>query len=138
MKEFFVCSESALNPVVEYIISQLEGHSLVALSGDLGTGKTTLVRALCEHLGVVDDVSSPTYSIINTYLTASGASINHLDLYRIENEEELVQIGIDDYLHSGEITFIEWPEILTEILPDDVLQLRLEHIADQCRKIVIL
>lgn len=131
-------SESELGQVADFIIPLLDEHTVVVLSGDLGAGKTTLVRTICRRLGVIDHVSSPTFSIISTYLLEDGRSVHHMDLYRIESPDELVHIGIDDYLHSGEISFIEWPEMITPFLPENTLQVRLEHLDDQCRKIVIL
>lgn len=131
-------SPSELESVVRYVLPLLDERPIVALTGDLGAGKTTFVSQIAQHLAVIDDVSSPTFSIINTYQRKNGQYIHHIDLYRIEKNEELVQIGLDDYLHSGEIVFIEWPEISEEYLPDHVLRMRFEHIDRQCRKIVIL
>lgn len=138
MREFLIRSEVELGQVADYLLPLLGECPVVTLSGDLGTGKTTLIRKICDRLGVVDDVSSPTFSIINTYLTSEGQQVHHIDLYRIESGEELVQTGIVEYLYSGELTFIEWPQLVESLLPDDSLQLRLEHMADHGRKIVIL
>ena len=131
-------SEPGLGEVVNYLLPILHDRPVVALKGDLGTGKTTLVKAICRQLEVIDDVSSPTFSIINTYLTSSQQVIHHIDLYRIESAEELVQIGIDDYLHSEELTFIEWPELVESILPVNTVKVELQHIDRLARKIVIL
>ncbi|MCB0669514.1 MAG: tRNA (adenosine(37)-N6)-threonylcarbamoyltransferase complex ATPase subunit type 1 TsaE [Saprospiraceae bacterium] len=138
MHEFLVRSEAELDQIIDHLMPLLENSPVVTLSGDLGTGKTTLVRAICARLNVVDAVSSPTFSIINTYLTADGVQIHHIDLYRLEKAEELIQIGIEDYLDSGELTFIEWPGLIEAALPDNTVQLRLEHMSDHTRKIVIL
>jgi tRNA threonylcarbamoyladenosine biosynthesis protein TsaE len=138
LKEFLVRSEAGLDEVVLYLLPILADRPIVTLKGDLGTGKTTLVRALCRQLRVIDDVSSPTFSIINTYLTSSEQVIHHIDLYRLESAEELVQIGIDDYLHSEDLTFIEWPELIESILPVNTVKIKLQHIDKQARKIVIL
>lgn len=138
MHEFLVRSEAELDQIIDHLMPLLENRPVVTLSGDLGTGKTTLVKAICARLNVLDAVSSPTFSIINTYLTADGAHIHHIDLYRLEKAEELIQIGIDDYLDSGELTFIEWPGLIEAALPDNTIQLRLEHMSDHTRKIVIL
>ncbi|MBK8501454.1 MAG: tRNA (adenosine(37)-N6)-threonylcarbamoyltransferase complex ATPase subunit type 1 TsaE [Saprospiraceae bacterium] len=138
MKEFLVHTEAGLEEVVQYLLPTLEDRPVITLKGDLGTGKTTLVRAICRQLEVIDDVSSPTFSIINTYLTTSQQVIHHIDLYRLESAEELVQIGIDDYLHSEDLTFIEWPELIESILPINTVRVELQHIDGLARKIVIL
>lgn len=138
MKEFIVYSEAELSEVADFLLGLLHDRPVVTLTGEVGTGKTALVKSICQLLGVVDDVSSPTFAIVNTYLTATGRPIYHIDLYRLVTVEELVQIGIDDYLYSGEIIFIEWPDFISGILPDNALEIRLEHIDKQTRKIVIL
>ena len=124
--------------VAHYLIPIVHDRPVVTLSGDLGAGKTALVKAICHQLQVIDDVASPTFSIINTYLTRTQSVIHHIDLYRLESAEELVQIGIDDYLHSGDLTFIEWPELVDSILPVNTVKIRLQHLDKQTRKIVIL
>jgi tRNA threonylcarbamoyladenosine biosynthesis protein TsaE len=138
LKEFLVHTEAGLEEVVVFLLPVLENQPVVALKGDLGTGKTTFVKAVCRQLQVIDDVSSPTFSIINTYLTKSQQVIHHIDLYRLESHEELVQIGIDDYLHSGDLVFIEWPELIEPILPINTVKVELQHIDELARKIVIL
>ncbi len=138
MKEFIVHSEAELSEVADFLLSLLHDRPVVTLTGELGAGKTALVKSICRLLGVIDDVSSPTFAFVNTYLTDSGRPVYHIDLYRLVTVEELVQIGIDDYLYSGEITFIEWPALISVNLPDNTLEIRLEHIDKQTRKIVIL
>ncbi len=85
--------------------------------GDMGTGKTTLIKALCAELGVKDLVSSPTFSIVNEYSAPSG-SIFHFDFYRIKNETEALDLGYEDYIYSGNYCFIEWPEKIENLLPE--------------------
>ncbi len=138
MRAYFVRSEGELKQVAKYLCGLLTERPVVTLSGDLGTGKTTLVKAVCQLLDVVDEVSSPTFSLVNVYLTRTGRPVYHLDLYRVKDPAELIEIGIDDYLYSGEITFIEWPGIIGGILPENTLDVRLEHIDKETRKIVIL
>lgn len=138
MRVYFVRSEDELKQVAKYLSGLLTERPVVTLSGDLGTGKTTLVKAVCQLLEVVDEVSSPTFSLVNVYLSRTGRPVYHLDLYRVKDPAELIEIGIDDYLYSGEITFIEWPEMIAGILPGNTLDVRLEHIDKETRKIVIL
>ena len=93
--------------------------------GDLGAGKTTLIKELCRSLGVDDEVASPTFAIINEY-EAEDAPLYHFDFYRLNNEQEAIDIGVGDYLHSGNYCFIEWPQKVEQILPDKFLMIRID------------
>src|SRR5687767_3555337 len=107
-----VRSLDGLDEVAEALISLFdEGYLVVLLKGDMGSGKTTFVKALSQLLGVMEPVSSPTFSIIQEYDSPSRGIIYHMDLYRLEKNQDLVQIGFDEYLHSGNICLIEWPEL---------------------------
>jgi tRNA threonylcarbamoyladenosine biosynthesis protein TsaE len=123
---------------VRWLTPYLRDHPILALSGDLGSGKTTLVKAVCASLGVIDDVSSPTFSMINIYHTAEQLEIHHIDLYRLQSLDEALQIGIEDYLNQDTLTFIEWPELIDPLLPEGTLHLKMSHIDKERRKIVIL
>jgi tRNA threonylcarbamoyladenosine biosynthesis protein TsaE len=116
----------------------LDSNSVVALYGDLGAGKTTLVKAVCTCLQVQDDVNSPTFSLINSYLTADQRQVHHIDLYRLQSLDEALNIGIEEYLNGQELTFIEWPELVEQLLPNDTLRVRMTQIDKRRRKIVIL
>jgi tRNA threonylcarbamoyladenosine biosynthesis protein TsaE len=100
----------------------------VTLTGDLGAGKTTLVRAICEGYGVTDDVTSPTFAIVNEY-SAPRSSVHHIDLYRLEGERDLQNIGWDDIVSGEGLVLVEWPERARERLPDHV-PIELGHIPD--------
>lgn len=113
--------------------ASLRAPACVTLSGDLGAGKTTLVQAIAEGLGVTDDVTSPTYGIVHRY-AAPRAEVWHFDLYRLKRPEELAQVGWDDALASGGIVLVEWPEIAEALLPREHIALRLEHVADAARR----
>lgn len=95
-------------------------HSIVALQGDLGVGKTTFVKALMKYLGSDDLVNSPTFSIVNEYMSARGM-VYHMDLYRLESIDELLDIGFEEYIDSGELCIIEWPELAFPILKDSCI-----------------
>ncbi len=106
-------------------------NNLFAFHGSMGTGKTTFISALCKELGVRDDaVSSPTFSIINEYRTSSGESIFHFDFYRIENLSEAMDIGLDDYLDSGCLCLMEWPENIEELLPEETVLVQMREDPD--------
>jgi tRNA threonylcarbamoyladenosine biosynthesis protein TsaE len=107
----------------------LQSHAerrVFALHGDLGAGKTTLIKALCEALGVADATSSPSFAIVNEYRMADQRPVYHFDLYRLRDARELLDIGFEEYLDSGAYCFIEWPELADELLPREVLHLTIE------------
>ena len=107
-----VTSLDGLNEVAEALIGYFEkGYKLVLLTGELGSGKTTMVKALCQELGVMEPVSSPTFSLVQGYDSPSRGLIYHMDLYRLGHERDLEQIGFNEYLDSGNICLIEWPAL---------------------------
>ncbi|GAB3703443.1 tRNA (adenosine(37)-N6)-threonylcarbamoyltransferase complex ATPase subunit type 1 TsaE [Spirosoma flavus] len=111
-------------------------HQLVWLfEGDMGVGKTTLIKALCQVLGVVSIVQSPTFSIVNEYSTHEGKSVFHFDCYRLRNEAEALDIGIEEYFDSGDYCFIEWPERISSLWPSTYYQIHLSVDADGRRHI---
>jgi len=96
---------------------------IFAFYGSMGAGKTTFIKAICNELGVADIVQSPTFSIINEYKTVNGQSIFHFDFYRIKKTEEVFDIGYEDYFYSGSYCFLEWPELIEQLLPADTLRI---------------
>lgn len=118
----------ALNPTTK----------VFAFSGDLGAGKTTFINSLCKQMGVSEVVTSPTYSIIQEYATQSGEIIYHIDLYRVKNEQEAMDAGIEDCLNSDEVCLVEWPERVPEIFPAKTIFTRIEFISADTRKIITM
>jgi tRNA threonylcarbamoyladenosine biosynthesis protein TsaE len=112
-------------------------YSVFALHGEMGAGKTTFVHAVCEAAGVKDNISSPTFSIINQYTTQNGQIIYHIDLYRLKDEEEAIQAGVEDCLYSGNTCFVEWPEKAPDIFPVNTLHLTITAIDTNTRKLKI-
>ncbi len=112
-----------------------EGASVLvfAFYAPMGTGKTTFVKAICEELGVQDAINSPTFAIVNEYEAASGDPIYHFDFYRIKRLSEAYDIGVDDYFYSGCPCFIEWPELIEEILPEETINVHIEEQEDGSR-----
>ncbi|HET6225123.1 MAG TPA: tRNA (adenosine(37)-N6)-threonylcarbamoyltransferase complex ATPase subunit type 1 TsaE [Bacteroidia bacterium] len=108
---------SELPSIAKKLLESLDGEKVVAFHGEMGAGKTTLIKAMCEALGVVDTVSSPTFSIVNEYRTASGQKIYHFDFYRIKSVEEAYDMGYEEYFYSKAYCFIEWPEKIGELMP---------------------
>lgn len=117
-------------------LANLVQPATIALHGDMGAGKTTFVHALCIQLGVQDVVSSPTFSIINQYTTHSNITVYHIDLYRLKDEEEAIQAGVEDCLYSGSYCFVEWPEKTPNLLPPNTIHLYISTININTRKLV--
>lgn len=113
--------------------SRLSGYRVFAFYGEMGAGKTTFIHALCEVLTVKDVVSSPTFSIINEYATANGQTVYHLDLYRLKDEEEALQAGVEDVLYSGSVCLIEWPQKAEDLLPDHTVKVEIEILSEKER-----
>ncbi len=103
--------------------------------GEMGAGKTTLIKAICEVKGVLDEVNSPTFSIVNEYLTADGETLYHFDFYRLEQEVEALDIGIEEYFYSGNVCLMEWPERVEGLLPDTFLRIDITENTDHTRTI---
>jgi tRNA threonylcarbamoyladenosine biosynthesis protein TsaE len=111
------------------------GRTLVAFEGEMGAGKTTLIRALCAALGVADDVSSPTFALVNEYENAQGAPIYHFDFYRVDSEEEAARLGAAEYFDSGYLCLVEWPSRVAGLLPPQRLLVELAVTGPESRKL---
>ena len=124
-------------------INQIGYRRVFAFYGKMGAGKTTFVKAICEELGVEDVITSPTFAIINEYSTNVQRStfnvqrIFHFDFYRIKKLEEVYDMGYEDYFYSGALCFIEWPELIEDILPEDAVRVSIEEQADGSRLVTI-
>lgn len=108
-----------------------------AIHGEMGAGKTTFIHAVCENLGVSSAIASPTYSIINEYESEMAGKIYHMDLYRLKDEEEALQAGVEECLFSGNQCFVEWPEKAAALLPEDCLHVLLVVVNEETRKISV-
>ncbi len=124
-----------LDEAVKAIIEVGKAADIWLFLGQMGAGKTTLIKAICGTLQVLDEVNSPTFSIVNEYLTATDETLYHFDFYRLENEEEAYNIGVEEYFYSGNICMIEWPERIEGLLPDNFLRIDISENADQSRTI---
>lgn len=118
-------------------VKQMGDNTVFAFHGEMGAGKTTFIKAICEKLGVNDVINSPTFAIINEYRADSGELIYHFDFYRINKEEEAFDFGYEDYFYSGCICFIEWPERIESLLPHDTVHVTVKEIEGGSRLVEI-
>lgn len=116
-------------------LEKTSGHSLIAFFAPMGAGKTTFTTAICRALGVEDAVCSPTFTIVNEYVTSTGESVYHFDFYRISKLQEAIDIGLDDYLYSGCLCLMEWPENVEELLPEETLRVNIRVNDDLSRTV---
>ncbi len=126
-----------LKSISSEILKIVGQPTIITFRGDLGSGKTTLIQHLCAELEVVDSVTSPTFALVNNYQCPRGM-VHHLDLYRIESLEEALSLGIEEYLEHPFFTFIEWPEVIDPLLPEDCWHVSISDHASDGRKIVLL
>lgn len=131
---YYAVTPADLDSVVQELLPLIKVHRTVAFFGDLGAGKTTLIKRLCTALGVEDETSSPTFSLVNEYAGTTGP-VYHLDLYRLESEEEAFSIGLLELFDGEKYCFIEWPELVEGYLPTQTLWLQILSLADGCRQI---
>ncbi|HRI20302.1 MAG TPA: tRNA (adenosine(37)-N6)-threonylcarbamoyltransferase complex ATPase subunit type 1 TsaE [Panacibacter sp.] len=129
----FEYSISEIDKAAQQLWSAAKQQKIWALHGEMGAGKTTLVHALCGMLEVKDVVSSPTYSVINEYCSPVAGIIYHMDWYRLKDEEEAIQAGVEDCLFSGNFCIVEWPEKAIGLLADDVLNIYIETMGENRR-----
>ena len=137
MKTIAIDSLESIDAAAKKFADALGENRIVAFYGSMGAGKTTFISALCRYFGVEDDVCSPTFTIVNEYRAADGESIFHFDFYRIDSLKEAVDIGFEEYLYSGSLCLIEWPEKVEALLPEDTLNVKITATGDDSRVIEI-
>lgn len=118
-------------------LSALNGYEVIAFHGEMGAGKTTFIHSVCKVMGIQNGVSSPTFSIINEYRTSDGSIVYHMDLYRLKNETEGIDAGVEDCMYSGNICFVEWPEKAPGLFPAGTLHCYLNTVGANQRKLRI-
>lgn len=125
-----------IHNVAKQFIDNMGTGKVFAFYGKMGSGKTTFIKAVCEELGVTDVITSPTFAIVNEYQSEQTPKpIFHFDFYRIKKLEEVYDMGYEDYFYSGSLCFLEWPELIEEILPADVVKVKIEEQADGSRTV---
>lgn len=121
MNQIQISSVSDLARAACEFLSLMDQATVFAFRGEMGAGKTTFIKAICEALGVGDVINSPSFSIVNEYRSATGELIYHFDCYRLKRVEEALDFGFEDYMESGCLCFIEWPDIVDDLLPSDTV-----------------
>ena len=136
--EIKIQSLEHIHEAAREFIAAMGDNTVFALYGKMGAGKTTFIKALCQELGVEDVVTSPTFAVINEYRSdIAGELIYHFDFYRIKKLEEVYDMGYEDYFYSGALCFIEWPELVEELLPCNTIKVTIEELEDGSRKLTM-
>ena len=136
--EIKIQSLDQIHEAAKEFIAAMGENTVFALYGKMGAGKTTFVKALCEELGVTDVITSPTFAIVNEYRSEDTAElIYHFDFYRINKLEEVYDMGYEDYFYSGALCFIEWPELVEELLPGNTIKVSIEEQKDGTRTVTL-
>jgi len=137
MTSLIIQDISQLPAIASSLVNKIKDYNVVGFYGPMGSGKTTLIRAISEAMGVKNIVTSPTFTLINEYLVTGGKTIYHFDLYRLKKVEELYDVGYEDYFFSDNYCFIEWPEIAENIMPPHTLKIYIKVNDDLSRNILI-
>lgn len=134
--ELIVSGLNTIDTIAREFIKHLGNSRVLAFYGSMGAGKTTFIKAICKLMEVTDQVNSPTFAIVNEYKTRVGSKVCHFDFYRIKNLEEAFDFGYEDYFYSGDYCFIEWPELIEPILPENTLKITI-HVNDDGSRTII-
>jgi tRNA threonylcarbamoyladenosine biosynthesis protein TsaE len=126
-----------IHQTAKEFIAAMGNKKVFLFYGSMGAGKTTFIRAICEELGVKESINSPTFAIINEYKAGDGSPIFHFDFYRINKEEEAYDFGYEDYFYSGKLCFVEWPEKIVNLLPEDAAVVTITEQPDGSREVTI-
>lgn len=141
MKHIKIESLEQIQDAAKQFIAQMGTAKVFAFYGKMGAGKTTFIKAICEQLGVEDVITSPTFAIVNEYTVNHpfpiASVIYHFDFYRIKKMEEVYDMGYEDYFYSGALCFLEWPELIEELLPEDVVKVTIQENEDGTREVVM-
>jgi tRNA threonylcarbamoyladenosine biosynthesis protein TsaE len=124
---------SALRDTAKKLLDFFPEDRIFAFYGSMGAGKTTFIKALCHQLGSEDNITSPTFALINEYSTRDGSVIYHFDFYRIKKLEEAFDLGYEDYIYSGNYCFIEWPEMIEPLLPEGIVEVKISETKNSIR-----
>lgn len=136
MKEIIIKDISLIDEAAKEFVAAMGSATVFAFYGTMGAGKTTFIKAICQQLGVEEVITSPTFAIVNEYLSVkTNRPIYHFDFYRIKKLEEVFDMGYEDYFYSDSLCFLEWPELIEEILPDDAVKVTITEKGDGSREV---
>ncbi len=130
-------SPTQLEIIAKQLLAFAPDNRIFLFYGEMGTGKTTLIKAICHELGVKDNVTSPTFSIVNEYIASRSRKAYHFDFYRLKNQTEAMDLGYEEYFYSGAYCFIEWPEMVPDLLPPHYVTIKIEVTGQNTREIII-
>lgn len=116
---------SELDDLSKIILNNIKERDIICFYGEIGVGKTTLIKVICKELGIEDNVSSPTFSIVNEYISSLGDSVYHFDFYRIKDEEEALDMGCEEYFFKNSLCFVEWPEKVSSLIPEEAMKIKI-------------
>ena len=133
--EIRINSLADINEAAKQFIANMGNGKVFAFYGKMGAGKTTFVKAICEELGVEDVITSPTFALVNEYTAGDGSPVYHFDFYRIKKLEEVYDMGYEDYFYSGNLCFLEWPELIEDLLPEDCTKVTITVEEDGTRNV---
>jgi|SRR5664280_2372095 len=131
--EIYIKDKRHLPVAARELLKHSAEKKIFAFYGPMGAGKTTIIKALCKNLGAIDVVSSPTFTLVNEYKTSGGESLFHIDFYRIKKQEEVYDFGLEEYLTGDSYCFMEWPELVEELLPPETVRVRITIDNDEQR-----
>ena len=133
--EIKIDSIEDIGKAAKAFVAAMGDRTVFAFYGKMGAGKTTFIKAVCEELGVEDVINSPTFAIVNEYVDGKGAPVYHFDFYRIKGLQEVMDMGYEDYVYSGNVCFMEWPELIENLLPDDAVRVTIGEEVDGSRTV---
>ena len=130
-------STKELKAAAGQFVNLIGDRKIFAFYGGMGAGKTTFIKAICEELGVDENITSPTFALVNEYNASGGKLIYHFDCYRLKDVREAYDFGAEEYFYSGNLCFVEWPEIIEQLLPDDAVEVKISVLPDESREVII-
>jgi tRNA threonylcarbamoyladenosine biosynthesis protein TsaE len=130
-------STKELKAAASQFVKLIGDRKIFAFYGGMGAGKTTFIKAICEELGVDENITSPTFALVNEYNANGGKLIYHFDCYRLKDVREAYDFGAEEYFYSGNLCFVEWPEIIEQLLPDDAVEVKISVLPDESREVII-